>query len=181
MNKLNLDNTEDLGLMVKKLSPMNEMAEDEFRYLSDLERIFIKHNLVDRIKEKSNKRNNRNMIEYTLNNKEEFTGNGNFIFVDIEDYLNEVDDSIDMYGAIEIAFIDNEKMSEFAPFEFNEEQMGKYTTFVRCYIIAESENFLGTRCPRHFVEIELEEDNLYSIDEVLNNLYEYYTTLSEFS
>lgn len=163
MNKLNLDNTEDLSLMVKKLRPEIEESSDEFRMISELEKIFIQYNLKNRILEKSSE---FNLFEFNEILKGHHVKDDVFnFFVNFKDFLDYEED-IDIYGLIEINIFDNRSLKE----EIDIQELDDFMVHGKAYIITETFNFIDKKVPMYFGDFYIEEYDMENL-EFMKDIY----------
>ncbi|QQM14760.1 hypothetical protein CPT_MarsHill_226 [Staphylococcus phage MarsHill] len=164
MNKLNLDNIEDLSLMVKKLRPEIKESANEFRMISELEKIFIQYNLKNRILEKSSEFNMCEFIEilYGQHDKDNVF---NF-FVNFKDFLDYEED-IDIYGLIEINVFDNRSLKE----EMDIQELDDFMVQGKAYIISESFNFIDKKVPMYFGDFYIGENDMMKNLNFMKDIY----------
>ncbi|WRM43406.1 hypothetical protein [Staphylococcus phage LY01] len=163
MNKLNLDNIEDLSLIIKKLRLEIEELSDEFRMISELEKIFIQYNLKNIILKKSSE---FNLFEFNeILNGTHYKDDIFSFFINFKDFLDYEED-IDIYGLIEINIFDNRSLKE----EIEVQELDDFMIHGKAYIISDSFNFIGKKVPMYFGDFYIEEYDIKNL-EFIKDIY----------
>lgn len=167
---MDLDNRKDLAEVVKRLSPLEELASNEFNSISFLDKRFIQKQLKDRIFENTNYNEDKEFVNDLVKNKtyeEEVYYN---IFLDFSDRIENMHEDVSLYGLLQLVAF------KTAPFE---EALGleKTDTLMlasKLYVVADAKEVNDEFQPISFGEFDIIEDEELIDFDFMDTIYDQY-------
>ncbi|QPI16942.1 hypothetical protein [Staphylococcus phage vB_StaM_SA1] len=167
MKKLDLDNKYDLSLMLSKLLPEFEGPSDSFRTVSDIERIFIEHNLKNRILERSKEFKIYEVSECVDEMENSVQKTGESLFLNFSDFLY-FKEELDIYGMLDMRKFENGTLKNLLPdIDIPEEE---YTVHASLLLVVDEYNLENKKVPTYFGSFNLVGDDIGDMD-IFQDIY----------